>query len=64
MSLSLVQQCLQDVSEWIIASELKLNHDKIEFILIGTKPQQEKIKKKIPTKLLDQDVTPMIRHEI
>ena len=28
MSLSLVQQCLQDVSDWMIASKLKLNPDK------------------------------------
>ena len=57
MSLSLVQQCLQDVSDWMIASKLKLNPDKTEFILIGTKAR-EKFKKYFPTKLLDQDVTP------
>ena len=28
MSLSLVQQCLQDVSDWLIPSKLKLNPDK------------------------------------
>ena len=58
MSLSLVQQCLQDVSDWMIASKLKLNPDKTEFILIGTKSQRDKFKKYFPTKLLDQDVTP------
>ena len=58
MSLSLVQQCLQDVSDWMIASKLKLNPDKTEFILIGTKAQRDKFKKYFPTKLLDQDVTP------
>ena len=58
MSLSLVQQCLQDVSDWMIASKLKLNSDKTEFILIGTKAQRDKFKKYFPTKLLDQDVTP------
>ena len=58
MSLSLVQQCLQDVSDWMIASKLKLNPDKTEFLLIGTKSQQDKFKKYFPTKLLDQDVTP------
>ena len=42
MSLSLVQQCLHDVSDWIIASKLKLNPDKTEFILIGTKAQRDK----------------------
>ena len=39
MSLSLVQQCLLDVSDRMIASKLKLNPDKTEFILIGTKAQ-------------------------
>ena len=58
MSLSLVQQCLQDVSDWMIASQLKLNPDKTEFILIGTKAQRDKSKKYFTTKLLDQDVTP------
>ena len=58
MSLSLVQQCLQDVCDWMIASKLKLNPDKTEFILIDTKAQRDKFKKYFPTKLLDQDVTP------
>ena len=56
--MSLVQQCLQDVSDWMIASKLKLNPDKTEFILIGTKSQRDKFKKYLFTKLLDQDVTP------
>ena len=43
MSLSLVQQCLQDVSDWMIASKLKLNPDKAEFILIGTKSTTRQI---------------------
>ena len=58
MSLSLVQQCLQDVSDWMIASKLKLNPDNTEFILIGTKAQRDKFKKYSPTKLPDQDITP------
>ena len=58
MSLSLVQQCLQDVSNWMISSKLKFNPDNTEFILIGTKAQRDKLKKYFPTKLLDQDVTP------
>ena len=57
MSLSLVRMCLQDASDWMITSKLKLNSDKTKFILIGTKSQWEQIKKYFPTKLLDQDVT-------
>ena len=58
MSLSLVQQCLQDFSGWMIANKLKLNHDKTEFIIVCTKSQRETLKKYFPIKLLDQDVTP------
>ena len=58
MSLSVVQQCLQDVSDWMIASKLKFNPDKTEFILVGTKSQIEKCKKYFSKKLLDQDLTP------
>ena len=47
------------VPDWMIASKLKLNPDKTEFILIGTKSQWDKFKKYFPTKLLDQDVTPI-----
>ena len=57
MSLSLVKQCLQDVSDWMIASKLKLPPDKTEFILIGTKSQRGKFKRYFPTKRFDQDVT-------
>ena len=42
----------------MIASKLKFNPDKTEFILIGTKSQRDKFRKYFPTKLLDQDVTP------
>ena len=43
----------------MIAGKLKLNPDKTEFILVGTKSQREKFKKYFLTKLLDQDVTPI-----
>ena len=56
MSLSLVQQCLQDVSDWMIASKLKLNPDKTEFILISTKSQRDKFKKISLQKKHGQDV--------
>ena len=52
MSLSLVQQCLQDVSDWMIPSKLKLNPDKTEFILIGTKAQRDKFKNISPQNYL------------
>ena len=42
----------------MMARKLKLNPDKTEVILIGTKSQRDKFKKYFPTKLLDQDVAP------
>ena len=44
MALSLVQPCLQDVSDWMIASTLKLNPDKTEFILVGTKHNEKNLR--------------------
>ena len=43
----------------MIANKLKLNPDKKNFILIGTKSQRDKFTKYFPTKLLDQDVIPI-----
>ena len=38
--------------------KLKLNPDKTEFLLIGSKVQRENILKYLPTRLLAQEVTP------
>ena len=40
------------------ARKLKLNPDKTEFLLIGSKVQREKFSKCFPTRLLAQEVTP------
>ena len=39
-----LNRCLQDVKEWMSASKLKLNRDKTEFILFGSKKQIEWLK--------------------
>ena len=36
-----LNRCLQDVKEWMSAGKLKLNPDKTEFILFGSKKQRE-----------------------
>ena len=36
-----LNRCLHDVKEWMSASKLKLNPDKTEFILFGSKKQRE-----------------------
>ena len=38
-----LNRCLQDVKEWMLASKLKLNPDKTEFILFGSKKQRERL---------------------
>ena len=40
------------------SSILKLNSDKTEFIIIGTKQQRHKLSNHFPVKLLDNDITP------
>ena len=34
-----MEQCISDISTWMEGMKLKLNHSKMEYILIGT-PQQ------------------------
>ena len=35
--------CIKDLKDWMIRDQLKLNDDKTEFVLIGTKQQLEKV---------------------
>ena len=50
--------CLTDISLWLKSSKLKLNSDKSQFIIIGTKQQRHKLCNHFPVKLLDNDVSP------
>ena len=58
MSLALLQHCLFDVGHWMRSSKLKLNPDKTELLLFGTKLHRKKIMKHFPAKLLDQEIRP------
>ena len=40
------------------SSKLKLNYDKTEFIIIGTKQQRHKLSNHFLVKLLDNDISP------
>ena len=39
-----LNRCLDDIKEWKSASKLKLNPDKTEFIVFGSKRQRDKLK--------------------
>ena len=50
--------CLQDVKEWMSASKLKLNSDKTEFILFGSKKQRERLNACFPIDILGNPLHP------
>ena len=58
MSLALLQDCLLDVGDCMRSSKLKLNPNKTEVLLFGTKLYQKKFLKHFPAKLLDREITP------
>ena len=57
-SISSLSDCLTDISLWMKSSKHKLNSDKTEFIIIGTKQQRHKLCNHFPVKLLDNDISP------
>ena len=58
MSLALLQDCQLDVGDWMRSSKLKLNPNKTEVLLFGTKLHRKEFMKHFPAKLLDQEITP------
>ena len=57
-SIPSLSDCLTDISLWMKSSKLKLNSNKTEFIIIGTKQQRNKLSNHFPVKLLDNDISP------
>ena len=53
-----LNRCLQDVKEWMSASKLKLNPDKTEFILFGSKKQRESLNACFPIDILGNPLHP------
>ena len=53
-----LNRCLQDVKEWMSASKLKLNADKTEFILFGSKKQRERLNACFQIDILGNPVHP------
>ena len=42
-AVSSTQSCLRDVQNWMLMDRLKLNPDKTEFLILGTRQQLEKV---------------------
>ena len=53
-----LNRCLPDVKEWMSASKLKLNPDKTEFILFGSKKQRERLNVCFPINILGNPLYP------
>ena len=51
-------KCLKDVKLWLCANKLKLNADKTDFIIFGSKSQQEKLNPFFPVNILGESVIP------
>ena len=43
IALNAMCDCIKDLKDWMIRDQLKMNDDKTEFVLIGTKQQLEKV---------------------
>ena len=53
-----LNRCLHDVKEWMSASKLKLNPNKTEFILFGSKKQRERLNECFPIDILGNPLHP------
>ena len=54
-SVSTLSDCLTDILFWMESSKLKLNPDKTDLIIIGTKQQRNRVISHFPVKLLASD---------
>ena len=53
-----LKSCLYDVKKWLSANKLKLNPDKTEFIIFGSK-SREKLNKSFPVNILGTLLSPV-----
>ena len=51
-------KCLEDVKLWLHANKLKLNADKTDFIIFGSKSQQDKLNPFFPVNILVESLIP------
>ena len=53
-----LQSCLESVQSWTDSSKLKLNQDKTEFIVFGSKALRNKLSHLFPVNILDNMLSP------
>ena len=53
-----LNRCLQDVKEWTSTSKLKLNPDKTEFIIFGSKGQRGELSPHLSIEILGNSLQP------
>ena len=58
-ALDKLSRCLEDVKRWLSTSKLKLNPDKTEFIVFGSKCQHEKLNQSFPVNILGNLISPV-----
>ena len=58
LPLKSLNRCLGNKKEWVSASKLKLNPDKPEFVVFGSKQQQDKLKAYFPSTILGSLLCP------
>ena len=59
VTLAKLNACLQDVQRWMSLSKLKLNPEKTEFIVFGSKAQHPKISCNFPVSILGRLLHPV-----
>ena len=52
-------RCLEDVKRWLSTNKRKLNSDKTEFIVFGSKSQREKLNHSFPVNILGNLMSPV-----
>ena len=58
--LNLCLMCiLEDVKRWLCTNKLKLNPDKTEFIVFGSKSKREKLNQSFPVNILGNLISPI-----
>ena len=58
-ALDKLSRCLKDVKRWLSTNKLKLNLDKTEFIVFGSKSQREKPNHSFPVDILGNLISPV-----